>query len=503
MREKIEHTLWNKDIPEKELQKQIIPKHLEVDVLIIGGGIAGISTLFELRDEKKNIVLIDKGQVGLGVSSNTTGKLTWFQGLIYHKLEQIFDYDTARLYLESQKAAISHVKSNIVKYQIDCDYMENDTIVFTDKEDEIKTFEKEEAILNKLGVQYQIIKELPIKTPCIYGIKASDSAVYHPLKYLYHLKEMCEKKGINIYEGVQAQTLEKKGDIYEVITAQNTILAHTVIVCTHYPFFVKPGFIPLRTHIENSFIVATDVEKAQKWNAITEKSPIHSFRFHHENNNAYFLYAGESYKPSNHFDTEKRMEELILKMKTEFHKQPLYTWHTHDLITNDSLPMIGPINKTNPNLLIATGFNKWGMTNGVLAGMILGDIVKGKENHYQKILLPYRPINLEKIKNFFVDGYQNATSILKAKMNKDQPFYQNNIKIIYENGHRIGVYRDINGIEHKVSNVCPHMKCNLIFNQLDHTWDCPCHGSRFDVDGNVLEGPSVYSIKLDDKKEEI
>lgn len=493
-------TLWNYQIPEVQKNNQEIPKHLEVDVLIIGGGIAGISTLFELRNEKKNILLIDSGQIGMGVTSHTTGKLTYLQELTYHKLEKIFSFDTSYLYLESQMEAIKRVKSNVRKYNIDCNFEENTGITFTNQESEIVKFEKEQQFFDKVHLDYEVIHALSKDIPCCYGIKVSNTAVFNPVKYLYHLKDECLKKGKQIIEYLQATKLTKIGDQYEVTTDKNTILAKTVIVCTHYPFFVIPGFIPFKSHIENSFIVAAKVEKTESWNAITSNKPTHSFRYYQDQDH-YFIYAGESSKPANHLDYEARMKELSDQLYLKFHKTPAFTWHTHDVMTNDSLPFIGRINAQNPNLLIATGFNKWGMTNGVLAGMILSDIVKGKENRYQDMMRPDRPINLEKIKNFFLDGYQNAVSYTKTKLQKNQPFYQDNVKITYENGTRIGIYRDDNGKLHKVCNVCPHMKCNLIFNYLDHTWDCPCHGSRFDIDGNVIEGPAVYNIKLDAKKD--
>lgn len=490
-------TLWQEGI--KIINTEEIPEHLEVDTLIIGGGIAGISTLFELKDSKENVILIEKDFIGMGTTARTTGKLCYMQELCYNKLENIFNFDTAKLYLEASIDAINHVKNNIDTYNIDCNFNWTDAYVFTNKNSEIEKFKIEEKFYNRVKLVDTTNDQMPINNPVIYSLKTSDNAVFHPLKYLYKLAEICLQQGKKIYQQVIAQKLKKIGDKYQIDTNKGTILANKVIVCTHYPFFVIPGLIPLRSHIENSFITVSAINEEYNFQAITSNKPTDSFRFYYDKGN-YFIYAGESSKTCNHFNYEKRLEELQDKLFFKFKIDSDYSWHTHDVMSNDSLPFIGILNKNEPNLMIATGFNKWGMTNGVIAGKLLADLTLGKENKYKDIFSPTRKMNLEKLKNFFIDGYGNVKSILKAKFIKEQPFYKDNIKITYEDGTRIGIYKDENGKIHKVKNVCPHMKCNLIFNYVDTTWDCPCHGSRFDIDGNVLKGPSVYNIKLDEKK---
>lgn len=491
-------TLWNKNIKSREMHQ--IPNHLEIDILIIGGGLAGISTLFELRHHKENVALIERDKIGFGVTSRTTGKLTFMQGLCYQKIEKIYNFDTARLYHESQKDAIKHAKHNIVSHNIECEYHDTEAFVFTNESKEKEALEKELEFYQKLKVACKLEKKIPFDIPLIYSLNTSGSAVFNPVMYLYRLAEIAAKNGAKIYEGVGALTITKKDDKYEVKTTSGSILANKIIVTTHYPFFLHPGWIPLKSHIEESFVITAKTDKIQPYQAINEEKPTHSFRYATDKEENYFLYAGSSLKTSNHFDTKKIMDEMKEKLENHFHAESLYTWHTHDIMTNDSLPFIGRINQENPNFYIATGFNKWGMTNSIISSLIIRDLIDKKETKYQKIFAPDRKLNFEKFKNFFVDGYQNMKSIGKAKLIRQQSFYQDCVQITYENGIRIGIYIDETGKIHKVRNLCPHMKCNLIFNTLDKTWDCPCHGSRFDIDGNVIEGPSVYDIKL--KKED-
>lgn len=482
-------TVWTEGI--QPFQTKEIPDHLETDILIIGGGLAGISTLFELRHHKDKITLIEQDKIGFGKTSKSTGKLTFMQGLCYQKLEKIYQFDLARLYYESQKEAIRHVKHNVESLGIDCGFEETEACVFTKEEKELSKFEKERNFYHKIKVENLQTKSLPFDIPYIYALKTSGSAVFNPVRYLYHLAKTALESGVNLFEEVRAQTITKIGEQYQVITNKGSILANKVIVTTHYPFFVNPGFIPLKSHIEHSFVTATKVKKTKAVQAINEETPTHSFRYYN-GDESYFIYAGDSYISSNHFDIKLRKEEI----ENRLHTKPNYIFHTHDIIPDDSIPFIGRVNKHHPNLFIATGFNKWGMTNSVIASILISDLVEGKESKYEKLFLPSRPINFEKFKNFFVDGYLSGKSILKAKLIRNQVFYQENIAITYEDGKRVGIYMDEQGKIHKVRNLCPHMKCNLIFNTLDKTWDCPCHGSRFDIDGNVISGPSVYDIKL-------
>ena len=484
-------TLWTNDI--KKIKTSKMQKHLKIDTLIIGGGLAGISTLFELSNKLDNIALIERDQIGFGVTSRTTGKLTFMQGLCYHKLENTYNFDTAKLYLESQIEAIKHVSHIISKNAIKCNFNWTDAYVFTNNEDKISNFDKEINFYNKVKISYEDNTKLPFDAKNKRVLKTSGSAVFNPVKYLYHIANMAINNKAKIYEGVAALTINKKGNVYEVLTNKGTIIANTVIVATHYPFFLYPGLIPFKTHIEESFIGAINLDNIKNDQAINEDTTIESFRYY-DDKKKYLLYSSESYKTSNHFDIEKRKEELVKKIEEKYHKKPDYIWHTHDILTNDMLPIIGPINN-NSNFYIITGFNKWGMTNSIIASLVIKDLILKKENKYTK-LFSSKGINLEKVKNFFIDGYQNAKSIVKAKVIKDQPFYHENVCVTYENGKRIGIYKDDNGCLHKVSNICPHMKCNLIFNNIDHTWDCPCHGSRFDIDGNVIEGPSSFDIKI-------
>lgn len=487
----IRNTIWLEHVHNKVCPR--LAKGITTDILIIGGGIAGISTAFELKDSNKSITLIDRNQVGSGVSARTTGKLTFLQDGIYQKLEKNFGEEVASLYLKSQIEAIETVKQNVIDYHIDCDFEGVNDYLYTRKKEEIPLLQKEEFILSKNKISYEVKNKLPL-FPVIHAIEVKDTAVFHPVKYILALKEICLKKKIKIYENTTALRMTKTSNGYLVHTEEGYIKAKQVIVCSHYPFFTIPGMIPFRTHIERSYLCSGKVEKPKKCSAINPSNPVESFRYHNEKS-PYLLYVGGTHMLGNQLNYEENFQ-THLKHAKKYLKEVDYIWQNQDIMTPDSLPIIGKMKKEDDSLFLATGFNTWGMTNGVIAGTVLSDLIQNKKSPYEQIFSPSRGYSLDKIKNLVIDDFQNAKSYFISKVKDYYSFYLNQVKISKKNGKKVGIYVDSKGEYHIVSRICPHLKCSLTFNMAEKTWDCPCHGSRFHFDGTCIEGPSVFDIKI-------
>lgn len=484
-------SIWTDNIKKNNSNIDTL-ENFETDILIIGAGIAGMSTAFHLRDSNKNITIVDASSIGFGVTSKTTAKLTYLQDLYYQKIESNYDFDTSYLYYKSQKKAINIVNDIVSRYNIDCEMEKVDSYLFTNDKNKINKIKKEMDILDNFNVKYKTINNLPIDIPCVYGIKVSDTYVFHPLKYLYSLKEIIKDK-INIYENLRVLDIKQDNDNknYLITTEKNIITANKVLVCTHYPFFLKPGFIPLKTHIERSYVIVTEADENHKFSAITSEKPIHSLRSYNNN----LIYGSMSHKLFNHIDYEQQYEGIIKRFQEYFDSKVNYLWMNQDIMTNDYLPYIGIIDKKQPNLLVATGFNTWGMTNGTIAGKVLSDIILERENEFISLFNPLRGV---KILNSLINIVDYAKIFTTTTLVKNHSFYPKNVSIIRKNGSIYGVYIDNNNVKHIVNNKCPHMGCNLIFNNKEKTWDCPCHGSRFNIDGKIIEGPSKYSIEVKD-----
>ena len=256
-----------------------------------------------------------------------------------------------------------------------------------------------------------------------------------------------------------------------------------------------PYLFPFRSSIKKGYLCASLLDKTKRFNAINEDDTVHSIRYHSDNKN-YIIYSSEERNLGQNTNDTKNYNNLLWKMKSKLSENVKYYWFNTDIVTTDNLPIIGFLEEDNKNLLIGTGYNLWGMTNGTIAGKILSDLILGNKNKYEELFNPNRTFNINKLKNYVSYNFSNSFSFIKSKLNKNYPFYKN-VEIIEKNNKKYGKYTDEDGNVYIVSNTCPHMKCSLIFNMVDKTWDCPCHSSRFDIKGNVIKGPSVYSISVD------
>lgn len=313
---------------------------------------------------------------------------------------------------------------------------------------------------------------------------------------MYSLKNICEKNNIKIYEQTKILNIKKENNSYICNTENSKIKAKKVIIAWHYPFFLLPYMMPLKVYNEKSYITASITNKYKKETFITSKIPTKSIRYHKEKD-PYIIYLSNSHGISNNLNIKSNFNKTLKEVK-KLKLHPECIWSNEDLITVDKMPYIGKIEKNNNNLLLGTGYNTWGMTNGILAGCILSDMVLGKHNKYESLTDPLRTINLVNTGNVLINIEKSAKGFIENKVNKNKKWYNKNIKFETRNGKNIAIYND-GKKEHLVYSTCPHMKCTLIFNEIEKTWDYPCHASRFDLDGKCIKGPSNYDISYKEK----
>lgn len=492
-------SLWQKD--NSKIKFNSIDKNIITDILIIGGGMTGISLAYNLINSKYNITLLEAEKLANGVTAKSTGKITYLQELIYQDIISAHNFEIAKLYYEAQKDAIRIIKKNIKDNNIECNLTKSSTITFTSDEKEISKFDKEEEILDKLGVKYytdkNILKDKEVKR----YIMVNNTYVFHPVKYLNALIKIIKKsKNINIYENSRAVKIKKEEGYYTVISNNHTIKTKKIVLACNYPFFTLPGLIPLKTYLEKSYITATKVLKIRNINGIANTYPTKSFRYH-EDDNKYFIYLTGSSKICDKLDYKRNYDNNQKESKQVTGIKPTYEWTNMDVMTNDYLPLIGKISENDSNVLIGTGYNTWGMTNGTISAKILCDLINSKKNKYEKVFDPTRNINLNQVKNFISNTLISNIKAYGLNLIKKNPsWYKDKAFVTKIDGKRVGIYFDNNGNKHVVSNICPHLKCFLTFNEVDKTWDCPCHGSRFDVDGNIIKSPSINGISTDNKE---
>lgn len=459
----------------------------ECDILIIGGGITGVCCAYFLKSYNKKVILVESNKIAHGISSKTTGKLTFLQEDNLVKIKNIYNEKKSIDYLSSQKLAIDLAKDIIKDNDIKCDLEEVSSYIFTNSKSNI----------SKITDTYNIIKnycsastgtKIPLKIKSYSSLKANNTYVFHPVKFILGVIDNLNDN-VQIYENTRIINLTKTKSHWLAETKKHIIKAKKVILACHYPFFLKPYLFPFKTTIEKSYLVATKIKEINPISVINIDKNVLSFRYHH-NKEKYFIFVSESDDLYKNINDNSKDKQLIDFTTSHFNSEIAYSWSNHDIMTTDYIPLIG---KIDTNLFLATGYNTWGMTNGILAGKIISDIIMRKKNNYIDLFNPLRSI--ENIPKLIKYNWKNGIAFISTKINKNKKFYHNNVKIIKEDGVWYGIYTDDNNIKHKVLNKCPHMKCSLYFNYQTKSWDCPCHGSRFDIDGNIIYGPATYDIK--------
>ncbi len=449
-----------------------------------------------MRDSNLKICLVDQGIIAQGTSLKTTGKLNYLQELIYSNLVSKYSFEVAKLYLESQKLAIKAVKDIIDQEQIDCNFEQVSSFVFTNKEDEVDKIKEEKKILESLFIKVNEHKNIPLNLNSLYAISVNDTAIFHPYKYLTKLKKLCKESNVEMYEKTKITDIKKVNDKYICKSNNYSIKAKKVILACHYPYFLRPFLLPLKTYIEKSYICAANTVDYYKNTFITSSLPCKSLRYHKSDKN-YIIFLNGSHNICNNLNYTKNFEQLISEAK-QIGINPEYIWSNDDLMTPDRIPYIGKIQKGNSDLLLATGFNTWGMTNGTLAGMILSDIILGRKNKFEDMVDPLRVNNFKYLNGYLLNISSNIKSYVQNYVYKNKQWYTPCVKFESRNGKSIAIYKE-KGNEYIVYNKCPHLGCSLIFNEIEKTWDCPCHASRFNLEGKCIKGPSNYNISYKEK----
>lgn len=452
-----------------------INQNMECDILIIGGGLTGISAYYHLNNTDNKIILVEQNEVGMSTTANSTGKITFLQDSIYNKIMKS-SKENACLYLGSQILAIKNIVETINTLKLDCDLEETNSLVFTEKLEERDDIYKLQSFLEENKISSKVHEDENKTT-----IEVEHTYHFNPYKFIYELIQKANLQ--NIYENSAVQEIIREEDFYRCKVNDYEIKAKRVVVASHYPYFLKKMFFPIKCELEKSYLCAGPKELAST-SLISYSRHFVSIRNYQDN----MLYLSETHNATCKVDDEEHFK-ILVSNASEYDLSCEYLWSNTDLLTNDSLPIIGSMSE---NFLIGTGYNTWGMTNGFLAGIILRDIILEKENKYIKLFNPLRA-SLNNPLKILEDAFYSARGLILGASTKNDNIEYKNI-----DGKDVAIYKDEAG-EHIVLRKCPHMKCNLIFNEVEKTWDCPCHSSRFDIDGKCISAPANADITFENK----
>lgn len=478
-----------------------LEKDEKTEICVIGAGIFGLTTAYYLAKQGKKVIVLEKGEIGEKVSGNTTGKITSQHGLFYNHLVKDFGKGYAKKYLEANEQAIENIKNTIETEKIDCDFCKQKAYVYTTKEEEIIEIQKEVDIVNELGKEAKFVTETDLPFKIKGAIEFEGQAQFHVRKYMLGLCRTILEQN-KIYNYTTVTDVVKEGDKYNIYTDKGTVSAKYVVLATHYPIMNMLGFYFTKMYQSTSYLIAIETDKkVPQGMYISAKEPVYSFRNAIYDGKEILIIGGSEHKTgkpiedgSNYENLEKRAKELYPNCKI------LFKWNTRDCISLDKIPYIGKFSNIMENIYVGTGFKKWGMTLSNVAANIVADKIIGKENKYESIFDSTRmkPIkNRWEVKNM-VKETVNSIILNKLKIEPEDldKIKNDNGAILELNGENIGIYKDAQGKIYAVKPNCTHLGCLLSWNNLDKTWDCPCHGSRFDYMGNNIYEPAIKGLEV-------
>ncbi len=489
---------WIESTEESRFPK--LDRDIEVDIAIIGGGIVGISSAYLINQAGFNTTVIEADRILNGTTGHTTAKITSQHGIIYSNIVRQMGEELARQYADANQAAIQHIADIVDTIGIDCDFKRRSAFVYTCTNKYVDKLAKETQTAADLGIKASFLDGVPLPFDTKAAMRFDDQAQFHPLKYLKALAQEFINEGGSIYENTAAINIER-GNKPVIITREgNNITADKVIVATHFPFFDGGGLFFTKIYPEKSYIVAAEIEEQfPEGMFISAESPGRSLRSQPYNNGEIVLFAGEHHKTGHGEDTNLHYQNLYNFARDNFNVRNVpYKWSTQDYMTLDGVPYVGVLTPQDPNLYVATGFGKWGMTNGTAASIILRDLIVLGDNPWAQVYSPSRFfLKLSGVKAFVMQNAHVAKDLLSGKIEAlpdCQAIAEGEAKIIKFEDDRIGVYKDENGDLHMVDTTCTHLGCELRWNNAEKTWDCPCHGSRFSFKGEIVEGPAIFGL---------
>lgn len=428
-------SIWEKDAQMPRFFQ--LDGDLNTDILVIGGGLSGLLCAYQLTQAGVDCALVEQNRLMQGVSGRTTAKITAQHGLIYHKLLEKFGKEKAKLYYQANEDALATFRSMAEK--IDCDFSQQTNYIY--QTDGVDKLGRELDACQQLGIPAQWEDTLPLPFSVAGAVGFDDQAQFHPLKFAAHIA-----KGLKIYENTKV--LEFLGS--RVKTPRGNITAKKIIVATHFPLLNKHGAFFLKLYQQRSYVIA--LEDAGQVDGMYLDCAENGLSF--RSAGPWLLLGGGGHRTGK----QGAGWELPQWVAKEYYPQGkiVARWATQDCMTLDGMPYIGRYSKATPDLYVATGFQKWGMSTSMVAASILTDLVQGKENPYAPLFSPQRSI-LHK---------QLLCNTLETTVNLLRP----------------------------TKPRCPHLGCALRWNEAERSWDCPCHGSRFDENGKVLNNPATDDL---------
>ncbi len=459
---------------------------LERDVVVIGGGMAGYLAAFMLSREGMQVTLLEADRLFSGTTGKTTAKISCNQGTIYGDLMHRYGRSATSLYYQSQRSGEEILLGLMDEFGIECDCEIVDSYIFSKDKDDGREVKKTHKALREVGAECSLDGTVDIPGARL-ALRMREEHVFDPIKFLSALPADFE-----IFEHTRAVNVEEETN--RIVCDHGSITAKTIVIATHFPILAPLGGYVFKLHQSMSYTFALNKRVVDDAYLSADESGL-SLRPYAGGT----LAGGGDHRTGRH--KKCRLGELRESVATLFPDTEITHFScSEDVMTFDGMPMAGQYTKSTPNLYVITGFNKWGMTNSAVCARLVTDMIIGKENPYAELFKPYRHIP-KSLCAFIRNAFVNVAGILRAylrpRMRTAADIKPATGEIVRYRGKRRAVYKDEDGKLHVIGRMCPHMHCELEWNPDARTWDCPCHGSRFDIDGNIVAEPTTKACRYE------
>jgi glycine/D-amino acid oxidase-like deaminating enzyme/nitrite reductase/ring-hydroxylating ferredoxin subunit len=470
---------------------------LQVDVAVVGAGITGLTAAALLKAAGKTVAVVEAQRVAEGVTGYTTAHLTEVVDATFETLLSHFGEEGGRLAVEAARASLDRIAGFVSDRGIECGFRRVPGFYYTEEPDRVEDVRKEHEAARRLGLPATFTEDVPLPFPVAAGIRLDDQARFHVRQYLLPLLKGIPGAGSHVFEGTRVVDVHD-GEPCRVETETGTITARDVVVATHVP--LNRFFIQTKLAHYRSYVLACSIEGAVPeglfWD---DEDPYHYLRPQETSAGTLLIVGGEDHKTGQEEDTEACFRSLLEYARRRFDVRAVaYRWSAQVAEPVDGLPFIGR-NSLSSHVYVGTGYSGTGMTFGTLAAMICTDLILGRENPWARLLDATRVKPLAQAREFVAENVDFPAHLVGDRLKKAEGDSYADIKrgegkLVEVRGRKVAAYRDASGAIHALDPVCTHLACLVHFNDAEKSWDCPCHGSRFDTRGDVINGPAVKPL---------
>ncbi|MFE9448090.1 FAD-dependent oxidoreductase [Streptomyces sp. NPDC006739] len=477
-----------------------------VDVAVVGGGIAGLSTAWELVRQGREVAVLEADRVAAGVTGHTTAKLSALHTLVYDHLRRTRGAEGARLYARSQSEAIRHAHDIVDELGVDCEWEEAASCTWAENPRRVGVLRAETEAAREAGLPAEFVTETELPFPVAGAVRVDGQAQFHPRKYLLALTDDLRRRGGTVHEGTRVVGLTEGEPCVLVTDTGVEVRAREVVIATHYPVFDRALlFTRLSPRRELVVTAPVDEDRAPRDMYITPEQSTRSLRTApYRDGKRLLIVTGEHFTPGG-ADVEERFARLSAWAEDRFGALTFtHRWATQDNDSTDSVPLVGPFHAGGRHTYVATGFGGWGLSGGIMAGRLLSDLINGRTPDWAGLYDPRRLASvIREGASFLTNQAHVARHFVGDRLSAATGPAPDDIPagdgaVVRVGARQCAVHRDADGRLQAVSARCTHLGCIVSFNRAEQAWECPCHGSRFAPDGRVLQGPAVRPLEQRD-----